>query len=81
MSQGGWTNQHITDVKWMSDQDGEVGQSTRQAMVDWIDNGGYAYVQAPQSRSQVGVVDATPRYLRTYANETWNDNLLSLPTF
>lgn len=81
MSPGGYTNQHITDVKWMSDQDGSVGESSREVMVEWIDKGGSAWVQGTSSRSQVGVVDATPRYLRTHANGIWNDNLLALPTF
>jgi hypothetical protein len=81
MSPGGFTNQHITDVKWISDQDGSVDQSSREVMVDWIDKGGSAWVQGTNSRSQVGVVRETPPYLRTYANGIWDDNLLSLPTF
>ncbi|WP_211372281.1 DUF3892 domain-containing protein [Mycolicibacterium grossiae] len=81
MSPGGWSNQHITDVKWVGEQDGEVGQSSREIMVEWISGGGAAFVQGPHSRVRVGVVDASPPYLRTYANGEWDDNLLSLPTF
>lgn len=81
MSPSGWANEHIITVKWAGDQSGDIGKSTRETMVTWIENGNYAYVQGPQSRSQVGVVDATPKYLRTHANKFWNDNLLSLPTF
>ena len=81
MWQGGWSNEHIVAVRWLSDQDSSIGESTRETMVNWVRDGGYAYVQGSQSRSQVGVVDATPPYLRTYANGIWNDNLLSLPTF
>jgi len=81
MSSGGWSNEHIVRVKWVSDQDGEVGESTREAFVDWIDNrDGYTYVQGPQSRSQVGVVRENPPYLRTHANGIWNGNLLAWPT-
>ncbi|MBM7416842.1 hypothetical protein JOE30_000892 [Rhodococcus sp. PvP016] len=84
MSPGGTPNEHITDVKWRDDADGEVNYSSKATMVDWIDNkNGHAYVQGQQSRSDVGTVHeagATP-YLRTYANGYYNDNLLSLPTF
>jgi hypothetical protein len=82
MSPGGWSNEHIVAVRWRSDQDGDVNESTREVMVDWIDNKrGSAYVLGPQSRSEVGVVHETPPYLRTHANGIWNDNLLALPTF
>ncbi len=82
MSPGGWTNDHIIAVKWISDQDRSIGESSREVMLDWIANrGGYAYVLGPNSRSQVGVVNANPPYLRTHADGIWNDNLLSLPTF
>jgi hypothetical protein len=82
MSPGGWNNEHITAVKWISDQDGAVGESSREIMVDWIANrGGVAYVLGADSRAEVGVVNAIPRYLRTHANGIWNDNLLSLSTF
>jgi len=49
-------------------------------MVEFINKGNSVYVQAgPDVR--VGVVDATPPYLRTYADGNWNNNLLSLPRF
>jgi hypothetical protein len=82
MSPGGWNNEHITAVKWLSDQDGAVGESSREGMVDWIANrGGVAYELGVDSRAEVGVVNASPSYLRTHANGIWNDNLLSLSTF
>ena len=38
------------------------------------------FVRSTNSRSDVGVVNGpTGKYLRTYANGQWNDNLLSLP--
>ena len=40
--------EHIIDVKWVSDQDGSVCESSREVMVDWIANrGGVAYVLGP----------------------------------
>ena len=44
---------------------------------------GKAYVESSTSKVEVGVVKpqgGTP-YLRTFANGTWTDNLLSLPRF
>ncbi|HZL06523.1 MAG TPA: DUF3892 domain-containing protein [Coriobacteriia bacterium] len=83
LSQGGYTHEHITDVKWTSYENDSSGQSTKAATVEWIDNGGAAYVESASTKVQVGVVKpqgGTP-YLRTYANGTWTDNLLSLPRF
>jgi len=49
-------------------------------MVEFIDKGEAVFVRgAPDA--QVGVVDADPRYLRTYADGVWTNNLLSLPRF
>lgn len=41
-------------------------------MVTWIEGG---------NTVRVGVVNATPKYIRTYADGTWTDNLLALPRF
>jgi hypothetical protein len=54
---------------------------TREQVIDIIRGGThtfYTYVQG--NRGNVGIVDG-PRgpYLRTYADDRWNDNLLSLP--
>lgn len=84
LSQGGYLNEHITDVKWTSYQDGSTGQSTKADMVEFIDvDNGKAFVESATSKVEVGVVKpqgGTP-YLRTLANGTWTDNLLSLPRF
>jgi len=38
------------------------------------------YTNVNGSRGNIGVVDgANGKYLRTYADGKWNDNLLSLP--
>lgn len=50
-------------------------------MVSYVENGTTAYVGTGSNRVEVGVVDASPKYLRTYADGTWSNNLLSLPTF
>lgn len=80
---GGTQHQHIASVKWTDPGDGGAGESTRQEMVEWIrDEKGVAHVHGTDgSVSQVGVVDATPPYIRTYADGDWNDNLLALPRY
>lgn len=83
LSQGGYAHEHITDVKWTSYEDDSSGQSTKAATIDWIDKGGKAYVASATTKVPVLVIrpqGGTP-YLRTYANGTWTDNLLSLPRF
>lgn len=71
-------HRHIVNVKWS--QAGQVGQSTRAAMVDFINEGNAVFVHGNPS-ARVGVVKATPPYLRTYADQNWTNNLLALPRF
>jgi hypothetical protein len=80
---GGSEHQHIGSVRWTNPDTGNSGESTRAKMVEWIrDKKGVAHVHgADGSVSQVGVVDANPPYIRTYADGDWNDNLLALPTY
>ena len=71
-------HQHITHVRW--EQAPKTGESTRQAMVDFIEKGNAVFVHGnPDAR--VGVVKGNPPYLRTYADSQWTNNLLSLPRF
>lgn len=38
------------------------------------------YTRGPEGRADIGVVNGpNGKYVRTYANGAWNDNLLSLP--
>ena len=80
---GGTQHEHIASVKWENPSTGETGQSTREAMVDWIQNkGGDARVRDNVGHDvAVGVVDATPPYIRTHADGIWTDNLLALPKY
>jgi hypothetical protein len=68
----------------VSDNDGKVDSSTRGTIVDWIESkGGKAHTGSGTSRAEVGVVAPThgSKYLRTYADGQWNNNLLALPRF
>lgn len=79
---GGTRHEHIASVRWEDPDDGNSGQSSRSEMVDFIGNkGGAAYVSDGSRAARVGVVDATPPYIRTYADGVWTDNLLALPRY
>lgn len=71
-------HEHIAEVRWQ--QPGNSGESSRAEMVSFIDKGNEVYVHGSPD-AQVGVVDGNPRYLRTYADGLWSNNLLSLPRF
>lgn len=84
LSSGIQDHEHITDYKWTSLNDGDVGTSSKATLVDWIDNkSGTAYVGSGSRRVEVGTVHPQGRlpYLRTYADGKWTNNLLALPTF
>ena len=79
--EGGSGHEHIASVQWIQPGTTTTGTSTRAEMVTWIDtmNGDARVRGIPDS--QVGTVDGNPRYLRSFADNTWNNNLLSLPVF
>lgn len=82
LAAGASGHEHITDVKWRNPETKETNQSTKAVMVDWIRKGGDAQVKDTQGHdAKVGVVDANPPYIRTYADGVWTDNLLALPRF
>lgn len=82
----GTTKSHesIVRYKWISEQDGSVGESDKPTMVAFVDNKqNHAYVKNGAARVSVGSVhpSSSPAYVRTYADGKWTDNLLALPTF
>jgi hypothetical protein len=80
--ESGGEHQHISEVKWENREDESTGTSTKATMVDWIDNKkGVARVADGSSYVGVGVVNATPKYIRTHADGKWTDNLLALPRY
>jgi hypothetical protein len=82
MESGGTRHEHIADVKWTNPDDGQTGESSRANMVDWIENKhGVAKVTDGTNTVDVGVVNATPKYIRTHADGKWTDNLLALPRY
>ncbi len=78
-------HEHIAALQWRNTQSGATGQSTRRAIVDWLEeskanqavvakNGTWVYVGVCRPKDG-------PPYLRTHADGTWVDNLLALPRF
>lgn len=80
---GGAEHEHIVRLWWIDPASGKTGDNARGEIVSWIeDENGKAYVEDAQgNRADVRVV--APRYgekyLRTYADGRWTDNLLALP--
>ena len=73
----------ISTLGWTNEETGESGVSTRLVMYDWIkDQNGYAYVRdANGNTARVGTAETSrgTKYVRTYRDNVWTDNLLSLP--
>lgn len=77
--EGGGQHEHISKVRWVDGS--KSGESTRAEMVAFIDGGGKACVTDGVNTVYIGVVNASPKYIRTYADGKWTDNLLALPKF
>jgi Protein of unknown function (DUF3892) len=75
----------IEDLAWVNEETGEKGVSTRLIIYDWILNkNGTAYVK--DSRGNKAIVGAREntygtKYVQTYADRVWTDNLLALPEY
>ncbi|MQB43670.1 DUF3892 domain-containing protein [Rhizobium sp. ICMP 5592] len=69
------TNEGITHLG------NSTGKWTRQQVIDWIENKTDTFFTlANGKRADIGVVKGpNGKYLRTYADGVWNDNLLALP--
>ena len=72
-------HQHISELKWTDAN--ETKTSTRAQMVEFVEGGGQAYVTADGYTAYLRVRPGPPKYVQTYADGVWKDNLLSLPTF
>jgi hypothetical protein len=77
--EGGDQHEHITKVKWQNENKSDT--STKEQMISWINQGNKAYVTDGVKTVDVLVVNATPPYLRTYADGRWTNNLLALTRF
>jgi len=74
----------ITNLGWVNDSTGETGESSRQAVYDWLKQnptnqayvrdgfGNVAYLGARENQHGT-------QFVQTYRDQTWTDNLLALP--
>jgi hypothetical protein len=81
--EGGTEHEHIVHLWWTNPATGQNGTGTRASVVSWIeDKNGKAYTEDSQG-NRADVLVVTPKsgekYLRTFADGLWADNLLALP--
>ncbi|SHT51646.1 Uncharacterised protein [Mycobacteroides abscessus subsp. abscessus] len=80
---GGATHQHITRLWWTNPATSESSNNSRAEIIGWMETqNGKAYVEdTARHRVEVGVVTPSSgaKYLRTYADGVWTNNLLALP--
>lgn len=82
---GNHENPHaaISNLGWIEDSTGNSGNSTRLQMYEWIKNqNGHAYVRDHSGNTvRVGTAESSrgTKYIRTYRDKVWTDNLLALP--
>ena len=83
MSDNGSAHEHISELAWKDYGSGATDTSSRSDLVRWISDNGKAFVESASSKVPVGVIQPAVGmpHLRTYADETWTDGLLSLPRY
>jgi len=84
MLSDGTLHSHIESLRWIEDGTGDVGDTSRSLMVDWVERGGYAYTfddSGDKPRLVVRTSAAGTKYVQTQADGIWKDNLLALPRF
>lgn len=73
----------ISRLGWVNEETGAQDKSDRLEVYDWIKNqNGVAYVTDRYgNKAYVGTREHATgtKYLQTYADQVWTDNLLSLP--
>jgi hypothetical protein len=84
MSVGGSHHEHISRIQWVEDGTTTKKDNTRAEMVAFVEKGGRAYVRDARGAVAylgVRVSYAGNKYVQTYADGIWSDNLLALPRF
>jgi hypothetical protein len=80
---GGAQNPHeaISHYRWVEDGTNKTSINPRPDVVEWVDSGIRTYVQdvSGQVNCRANVSQGGTRFLQTYADGRWTDNLLSLP--
>lgn len=72
----------ISNLGWVNEDTGKTGKNTRLEIYNWIkDEKGVAYVRdARGNKAFVATRENSygTKYLQTYADQVWTDNLLAL---
>lgn len=73
----------ISELGWINEQTNKTGTSTRLEIYDWIKNknGVASVIDARGNKTRVGTREHSngTKYLQTYADGVWTDNLLARP--
>jgi hypothetical protein len=71
----------ISSVGWVDEQQGSRGNWSREQIYQWIKSGGQAFVAFGAVRAQVITAETSrgTKFVKTKADNTVRDNLLSLP--
>ncbi len=72
----------VSHYGWVADGESQAYKSTRISMVNWVKNGGTAYVQDTQGNIAVCFVNQSVRgteFLQTKSDGKLTDNILYLP--
>ena len=80
MSQGGYAHEHIAAVQYAA-QGGNASLATEAMIAKLRHSTNHAKVLDGSREVEVGIVEVAKPYLRTHANGSYTDNLLSLPRF
>lgn len=76
------SHEAISHYRWRKDHNGETGIGARLDVIGYLErNNEKAYVSVGTATAWCGIRTNQygTKYLQTYADNTWNDNLLSLP--
>jgi hypothetical protein len=71
----------ISNLGWVNEETNETGNSTRLVIYDWIKSGGVGFVRDwAGNEARVGTAETAngTKYVRTYSDGVWTDNLLAL---
>ena len=72
----------IEKLGWVNETTGQSGTATLQQMVDYLEKGNYAYVVGKYNSSLKAYLYVNKRdskkFVQTYADGKWSDNLLQL---
>ncbi len=81
----GFSHERIAELEYINQKDSTTGRTSRENLYDWLKNdNGVAFVK-DNAGDKVNVYPRLnnygTKYVQTYADNTWKDNLLHLPLY